>query len=447
MAIKLSQELKQVQKLSPLQMQTIKLIELPIMDMRQQIRRMVEDNFVLDESVKVEEEDSEQPSQDVSLSDYKDDNVPFYNYYVNNRGKDAPESFGNDFSVKESFTDSLRDQLGCRNLSEQDKAVVNGAMLYDRAQMQPLFMLQVGHPGSSFAVEIARKIGIPEEVIAYATDLVGKDYVMSDKYLQDIVRDKMYWETKRRNIRQREKQLEDTQERYEREMTELQQERRGILAQAKADAQQLLEQSNAQIENTIRTIREAQAEKAATRQARAELADFREKLEQDTDEQDRIARKIAKIQRRRQRKEEGGETARQRNMQAEATAAAALRGKVAGKGNAAPGMGRQKDDAFGVGDTVRIKGQTVVGTIKELTGSSARVLFGMMYSQVALKKLEHAEMPQQPEGVGPAATFVSKQTRDMMYEKKLHFKPEIDIRGMHVDEALNAIAYFIDDSR
>lgn len=125
MAIKLSQELKQVQKLSPLQMQTIKLIELPIMDMRQQIRRMVEDNFVLDESVKVEEEDSEQPSQEVSLSDYKDDNVPFYNYYVNNRGKDAPESFGNDFSVKESFTDSLRDQLGCRNLSEQDKAVAD----------------------------------------------------------------------------------------------------------------------------------------------------------------------------------------------------------------------------------------------------------------------------------------------------------------------------------
>ena len=333
-----------------------------------------------------------------------------------------------------------------KHFAEKDKAVVNGAMLYDRAQMQPLFMLQVGHPGSSFAVEIARKIGIPEEVIAYATDIVGRDYVMSDKYLQDIVRDKMYWETKRRNIRQREKQLEDTQERYEREMTELQQERRGILAQAKADAQQLLEESNAQIENTIRSIREAQAEKAATRQARAELADFRERLQEDTDEQDRIARKMAKIQRRRQRKEEGGETARQRNMQAEATAATALRGKVAGKGNVAPGMGRPKDDDFGVGDTVRIKGQSVVGTIKELTGSSARVLFGMMYSQVALKKLEHAEMPQQPEGVGPAATFVSKQTRDMMYEKKLHFKPEIDIRGMHVDEALNAIAYFIDDS-
>jgi DNA mismatch repair protein MutS2 len=92
---------------------------------------------------------------------------------------------------------------------------VNGAMLYDRAQMKPLFTLQIGNPGSSFAVEIARSIGIPEDVIAYASELVGKDYILSDKYLQDIVRDKMYWERKRQNIRVKEKQLEDTVAKYE----------------------------------------------------------------------------------------------------------------------------------------------------------------------------------------------------------------------------------------
>ena len=110
-------------------------------------------------------------------------------------------------------------------------------MLYDRAKMQPLFKLQVGNPGSSFAIEIARKIGIPDDVIKYASDIVGQDYVMSDKYLQrHRSRTKCNWETKRRNIRSREKQLEDTIAKYEREMTDFQQERRSVLAQAKADA-------------------------------------------------------------------------------------------------------------------------------------------------------------------------------------------------------------------
>ena len=335
-----------------------------------------------------------------------------------------------------------------KHFAEQTRAVTNGAMLYDRAEMRPLFLLQVGNPGSSFAVEIARKIGIPEDVIQYATDLVGKDYVMSDKYLQDIVRDKMYWETKRRNIRQREKQLEDTARQYEQEMTDFQNERKGILAQAKAEAQHLLEQSNAQIENTIRSIREAQAEKAATKQARAELADFRDKLEQNTDEQDRIARKIAKIQRRQQRRDEKPGSARQRNAQAQEAAAAALRGSVA---QVLSSLGQAKSSstakALKAGDTVRIKGQGAVGRIQAVTGKNARVLFGVMYTNVPLSKLEHAEPPT-PAGpaVGAASTFVSKQTRDAMYEKKLHFKPEIDIRGMHVDEALTAVSYFIDDS-
>lgn len=132
-----------------------------------------------------------------------------------------------------------------KHYAEKNASVVNGAMLYDRAHMQPLFLLQVGNPGSSFAIEIARKIGIPEEVIQYASDIVGQDYVMSDKYLQDIVRDKMYWESKRRNIRQREKQLEDTISRYQQDMAEFQRERRSVLADAKEKAQHMLEDSNA----------------------------------------------------------------------------------------------------------------------------------------------------------------------------------------------------------
>jgi len=323
-------------------------------------------------------------------------------------------------------------------------SVVNGAMLYDRAKMQPLFVLQTGNPGSSFAVEIARKIGIPEDVIKYATELVGKDYVMSDKYLQDIVRDKMYWEKKRQNVHLREKQLEDTVSRYEREMTEFQQERRVVLAQAKEEAKHLLDESNAKIENTIRSIREAQAEKEKTREARAGLAEFKEKLEQSKDDEDRIARKIAKIQRRQQRKKEGFPSKKQQNTENQAVAAAQLRTR--GDAVSANSASLADKGGFARGQFVRIVGQTSVGRVESVSGKSAKVLFGMMFTQVPLKRLEHCDPPKAEESASKVSTFVSKETRDAMYEKKLHFSPDIDIRGMHVDEALTAVSYFIDDS-
>ena len=148
-----------------------------------------------------------------------------------------------------------------KHFAEDHEGVVNGAMLYDRHLMQALFQLQIGNPGSSFAVEIARKIGLPEDVIADASDIVGSEYINADKYLQDIVRDKRYWEGKRQTIRQREKHMEDTIARYQAEMDELQKSRKEIIKQAKEEAERMLQESNARIENTIRTIKEAQAEK------------------------------------------------------------------------------------------------------------------------------------------------------------------------------------------
>ena len=333
-----------------------------------------------------------------------------------------------------------------KHFAEQNRSVVNGAMLYDSAQMRPLFMLKIGNPGSSFAVEIARKMGIPADVIDYATKLVGKDYVMSDRYVQDIVRNKVYWENKRRNIEQREKQLETTIANYEREMVDFQQERKQVMAQAKADAKHLIEQSNARIEQTIRTIKEVQAEKERTRVVRSELANFKAELEQNTNEQDRIARKIAKIQQRQQRKAEGEGSAKQRNAANQAAAAAKLRSAAQGNNNKVDGA-VQKAQILSVGSYVRIKGQSTIGRIEAISKQTAKVLFGMMYTQVALSRLEPTEAPKEttPQ-LGQVATFISKETRDAMYEKKLHFKPEIDIRGMHVDEALTVVSYFIDDA-
>lgn len=331
-----------------------------------------------------------------------------------------------------------------KHYASQQNGVVNGAMLYDRAQMRPLYLLQIGNPGSSFAIEIARKIGVPEDVISYAENLVGKDYVLSDKYLQDIVRDKVYWERKRTQVKQREKKLEEAISGYERELSDFQQRKQGILADAKVQAQQLLDASNAKVENTIRAIREAQAEKERTREVRAELKEYKQSLEQSNGEEDRIARKIAKLQRRRQRKAEQGGNGRQQREALEAAVATKLR-----QGQKLPNLTVTQGRGVGQwypGMYVRVKGQSSVGKIVSVSGQSAKVLFGMMYMQMDLAKLELAENPIEDQKVQAASTFVSRSTRDAMSNKKLHFKPEIDIRGMHADEALVAVRNFIDDA-
>ena len=182
------------------------------------------------------------------------------------------------FNEKGTFGVITTHYQNLKHFAEDHEGVVNGAMLYDRHLMQALFQLQIGNPGSSFAVEIARKIGLPEEVIADASEIVGSEYINADKYLQDIVRDKRYWETKRQNIRKREKQMEETIAKYEEELQELEKSRKEILRKAKEDAEKLIQESNARIENTIRIIKEAQADKERTQSARQELTDFKNQI-------------------------------------------------------------------------------------------------------------------------------------------------------------------------
>lgn len=324
-----------------------------------------------------------------------------------------------------------------KHFAETSSNVVNGAMLYDRSKMQPLFMLQIGNPGSSFAVEIARKIGIPDDVIRYASDLVGKDYVMSDKYLQDIVRDKMYWENKRRNIHDREKKLEQTISHYEEELTTLSQRKREVLSDARQEAERLLQASNAAIENTIRAIKESQADRERTRAARQELQDFRDEMKEKADraQDDAITRKMDQIRRRQERK---------KNAPAARPALGNLLGALAAdKGVAAA---PPKNEKPRLGSYVRIKGQTSVGVVQTLQGKTARVLFGVMTTTVPLNRLEVTDRPAEKISPSQVSTFISKETRDAVYEKKLRFRPELDVRGMRAEEALSAVHYFIDDA-
>ena len=194
-----------------------------------------------------------------------------------------------------------------KHYADGNEGIRNGAMLYDRHLMQPLYILQIGNPGSSFAVEIARKIGLPEDVIEDATQIVGRDYVNADKYLQDIVRDKRYWENKRQNVHQLEKQLDQQIEQHRQELESLQKERKSIIREAREKADQLIQDSNAMIENTIRTIKEAQADKELTRLARQELTDFKETIDDrqaNSEEELKIQRKMERIRQSQERRDQ-----------------------------------------------------------------------------------------------------------------------------------------------
>ncbi len=320
------------------------------------------------------------------------------------------------FNERNSYGVITTHYQNLKHFAEETPGVVNGAMLYDRHLMQPLFKLAIGNPGSSFAIEIARKIGLPEDVIAEASEKVGQDYINMDKYLQDIVRDKRYWESKRQNIRQREKRLEEVIARYEKDLNEVNSQRKEIVKEAKAEAAQILSEANAKIENTIREIKEAQAEKERTKQARAGLQEFKERIGDKQEEDDRIARKMAKLKERSERKKQKQKTSVSFNR-----------------------------DVIEVGDNVRLKGQTTPGTVLEVQEKDAVVAFGMIKSTVKLDRLEKVSKGQIKKDI-QKSTFISEQTSDQMHEKRLRFKQEIDVRGMRGDEALQTVTYFIDDA-
>ncbi len=323
-----------------------------------------------------------------------------------------------------------------KHFADTHGGVVNGAMLYDRQQMQPLFQLSIGQPGSSFAIEIARKIGLPEAVIKDASDIVGSDYIQSDKYLQDIVRDKRYWENKRQTIHQREKSLEQTIARYENEVKELEQSRKDILAKARQQAEELLAGSNRIIEKTIKEIRESQAEKVETKKIREELEAFKAGMKDiDTAANDElIAKKMRQIQERKARREK-----RKQDKENEK-----LKIKNEKSNSQADSSLSTLHSPLSQGDTVRIKGLTTVGKVESVDGKMATVIFGDMRTKMCAERLERAEKPKQEEP--KAYVNVSRETREAIDSRKLNFKQDLDVRGMRGDEAITAVTYFIDDA-
>ena len=299
-----------------------------------------------------------------------------------------------------------------KKFANETQGIANGAMLYDRNLMKPLFQLSVGNPGSSFAIEIAKKIGIPADVLDYAADIAGSDYINMDKYLLDIARDRRYWENKRQDIRLERKKLEKIIEQYENNLQNLIIERKEILKEAKTEAKEILSKSNASIENAIHEIKKAQAEKEQTKLIRKQIEELKSRLSEESDDT-ATAQKIndlaSKIKNRKKKPEHKEE--------------------------------KKTEKVFKTGDNVTIDGSSSVGEILEINGNNATVLIGNFKSIVKLSKLKHTIKKATSVAV-QTTTAISEETRS----RQLNFKQEIDVRGMRTDEALQAVSYFIDDA-
>ncbi|MGM9804380.1 MAG: endonuclease MutS2 [Muribaculaceae bacterium] len=319
------------------------------------------------------------------------------------------------FANKKVFGIITTHYQNLKQYADDTPGLINGAMLYDRQHMQPLFQLSVGYPGSSFAIEIARKIGISADVIAEASQIVGSEYINMDKYLLDIARDRRYWENKRQEIHLKEKRLDEIAQQYNSQVDELKEKRREIIHDAKAEAGNILQSTNAIIERTIREIRNEQAEKEKTKELRRQLEEFKKAVQNGGNEPEpnSAAGNMRRLP-----------TRRKQNEPKQAKTA----------GNAKP---------LAVGDNVTIDGSNSVGEIIAIEGKNAIVAMGGFRTRTPLSKLK-ATLRKATERKAPSA--VTRATADSLRERQLNFSPDIDVRGMRGDEAIQAITYFIDDA-
>ncbi|MEE0915442.1 MAG: Smr/MutS family protein [Alistipes sp.] len=303
--------------------------------------------------------------------------------------------------------------------------IINGAMMFDVQNIRPLFRLETGKPGSSFAIEIARKIGLPEAIIASAREKAGSDHIDIEKQLREIARDKRYWEQKREKIRLTDRKVEELEQNYHEQLAAIREERRAILHEAKTKAKELIAEANRQIEGTIRGIREAQAEREQTRVLRQSFNDFKDSVESAdaVDNNEAIERQMARIERRRQRREE---------RKAE---------KQTAKEQPQPEI---KKLPVTVDAKVRLLGHDGVGVVQSLRGKKAQVAFGQMLTTVEVERLEvisSAEYHRATRPQTPRTVFSSD-----ISQRRLNFKTSIDVRGERVVDALERIRDFVDDA-
>ena len=323
-----------------------------------------------------------------------------------------------------------------------DNGVVNGAMMFDAAKIAPMFSLEMGLPGNSFAFELARKMGLPESIIKDAEERAGEEFVGIERNLRKIARNRKALDEKLERIRHTDRTLESITDRYQKELQDIQKQKKEILDAARKEAQEIIAGANRQVENTIRTIRESQAEKESTKEARKELQGFMGLLaarkEQEQKEKDEyIEKKIRQLDARRERQRQRSEKKADRMQQAEQQREMEEKARMDAFRNA----------PLKVGEKVRVKSNGMVGEVIRVSEKAVQVTIGNIVSKLPSDKLERISSNEFKTAVKAETRNVSKLKIDSsVSERKLNFKTELDVRGERVSDALDQVTRFIDDA-
>jgi len=290
------------------------------------------------------------------------------------------------------------------------KGIVNGSMLFDTKNIKPLFKLKTGTPGSSFAFEIARSIGLPTAILDKASEKAGAQDLDFDIQLQDLEVRKAELDEKEQTLRNADDFLAEIIDRYERMNKDLETRKSEIIIKARQEAREILSGTNKMIENTIRTIKESQAEKGKTREARKELEEYVQKQEEEMKD---IPPFLPKKRKTEKKKKE------------------IISRPVT------------EDSPMHVGDMVRVKGQETVGELTEISGKKAVISYGSITVKTSLSSLEKIKKSSIKQGIRRSSG--TKRMFDIN-EKAAAFSPDIDLRGARADEALKKLQRHLDDA-
>lgn len=315
--------------------------------------------------------------------------------------------------------------------SGSDTGVINGAMQFDAAKIQPLFKLDIGMPGNSFAFELARKMGLPESIVKDAEARAGEEFVGMERNLRKIVRNRRALDEKLQRIKNTDKTLENITERYQKELEGLKQTKKEILDQAKKEAQEIVQGANKTVENTIRTIKESQADKEKTSDARKALQDFvsslQTKKENDLkNHDDYIEKKLKQLEDRKMRR-----NARKGKPQDD------------GQGQATEQF---RGGALKVGEKVRIKDNGMAGEVIRVSNKAVTVAIGNITSKMPLDRVERISSNEYKAAVRENIKPRAAQDDSGLRERRLAFSPELDVRGERVSDALDIVVHYIDDA-
>ena len=315
--------------------------------------------------------------------------------------------------------------------SGSDTGVINGAMQFDAAKIQPLFKLDIGMPGNSFAFELARKMGLPESIVKDAETRAGEEFVGMERNLRKIVRNRRALDEKLQRIKNTDKTLENITERYQKELEGLKQTKKEILDQAKKEAQEIVQGANKTVENTIRTIKESQAEKEKTYDARRELQNFMSSLQMKKENEqknhdDYIERKLKQLEDRKMRR-----NARKGKPQddSQAQTPEQFRGGV-----------------LKVGEKVRVKDNGMAGEVIRVSNKAVTVAIGNITSKMPLDRVERISSNEYKASVRENIKPRAAQDDSGLRERRLAFSPELDVRGERVSDALDIVMHYIDDA-